>query len=137
MSDELEPASCAPGVLVVDDDPMLRTLLKTILLRQGFRVWDCPSGEDALAVYLRYQKDIAVVLLDVCMPGLDGPGTLAALRRIDPGVRACFISGYTGSYTIEDLLGMGALRFFEKPFQIHPLVDGLWQVATGEVRRTA
>jgi two-component system, OmpR family, response regulator len=133
----LDPRTTSPGILVVDDDPMLLGLLHTVLARQGFRVWTCTGGEEALTTYLRFQADIAVVLLDVCMPGLDGPATLAELRRIDPGVRACFMSGHTGAYSVEELLGLGALRFFDKPFQIQPLAEGLWTLAVEGVRRSA
>jgi two-component system, OmpR family, response regulator len=133
----LDLRTAAPGILVVDDDPMLLGLLHTVLARQGFRVWTCAGGEEALTTYLRIQADIAVVLLDVCMPGLDGPATLAELRRIDPGVRACFMSGHTGAYSVEELLALGALRFFDKPFQIQPLAEGLWKLAVEGVRRSA
>jgi DNA-binding NtrC family response regulator len=135
MTAEAHPAK--PGILVVDDDPLLLNLLQAILTRQGFRVWACASGQDALHVYRRHQAELSVVLLDVCMPGLDGPATLVELRRVDPGVRACFMSGHTGPYTVEDLLELGALRFYEKPFQIQPLAEGLWKLAADEVRQSA
>jgi DNA-binding NtrC family response regulator len=135
MSDDPRPAT--PGILVVDDDPLLLNLLRTIFLRQGFRVWACASGQEALTTYRRHQADIAVVLLDVCMPVLDGPTTLKELRRLDPGVRACFMSGHIGAYSLDDLFGLGALRFYEKPFQIQPLVEGLWKLAVEEVREAA
>jgi CheY-like chemotaxis protein len=50
------------------------------------------------------------------MPGMDGPQTLAALRGIDPSVRAVFVTGHAGDYTREDLLGLGAEAVFDKPF---------------------
>jgi CheY-like chemotaxis protein len=132
-----DPRPTAPGILVVDDDPLLLNLLRAILVRQGFHVWACPSGQEALATYRRHQADVAVVLLDVCMPGLDGPATLAELRRLDPGVRACFMSGHTGEYAIEDLFSLGAVRFYEKPFQIQPLAEGLWKLAVEKARQSA
>lgn len=135
MTAEARPAR--PGILVVDDDPFLLNLLQAVLARQGFRVWGCASGEEALRIYRLYQAELTVVLLDVCMPGLDGPTTLGELRRLNPGVRACFMSGHTGSYSVEDLLGLGALRFFDKPFQIQPLAEGLWKLASDEVRQSA
>ena len=50
----------------------------------GFTVWSAANGPAALEVYRRQQDDIAVVLLDVRMPGLDGPQTLAELQRLNP-----------------------------------------------------
>jgi CheY-like chemotaxis protein len=137
MADEPHPATPAPGILVVDDDQIVLGLLKTVLVREGFQVWASPSGHDALDVYGRNRDGIDLVLLDVCMPGLDGPGTLAELRRVNPAVRCCFMSGNTGPYSPEDLLGLGSLHFFEKPFQLVPLVERLGQLARGGVRRSA
>lgn len=90
-------------------------------------VWAAGGGEAALEVYRRQQADVAVVLLDVRMPGLDGPRTLAELQRINPQVVCCFMSGHTGSYSVEQLLGMGARHCFNKPFQVDEVCRALWQ----------
>ncbi len=131
------PSLFSPGILVVDDDPILLTLLRTILERQGFQVWTSASGAEAVATYRQHQHDIELVLLDVCMPEMDGPATLTELRRLDPGVRACFMSGHTGHYSVDDLFSRGALRFYEKPFQIQPLAESLWKLAVEPVRQSA
>src|SRR5262249_22969715 len=98
---------------------MLLTLLNTVLQRQGFRVWLASTGSAALEVYQRQQSRIGVVLLDVRMPGLDGPQTLAELRRLNPDLACCFMSGHTGAYSDEDLLRLGAVCCFAKPFRVH------------------
>ena len=133
----IESHSGPPGILVVDDEPTLLTLLETVFRRRGFRVWCANSGEAAIELYERHQTDIGVVLLDVCMPYLDGPGTLSGLRHLNAGVRACFMSGHAGRYSVDDLFAMGAVRFFDKPFQIVPLADELWLLAQGDQRQTA
>jgi len=61
------------------------------------------------------------VLLDVRMPEMDGPQTLAALRSINPEVRCCFMSGHTGDYSAEQLLELGASHVFQKPFGLSEL----------------
>jgi DNA-binding response OmpR family regulator len=127
-----EPSAAVPdrpGVLVVDDDPMLLPLLDTVLQRRGFRVWLASGGRDALDVYRRQQSQIGVVLLDVRMPDLDGPGTLAELRRLNPEVLCCFMSGHTGDYTEEELVSLGALCCFAKPFRVHEVAEALWRTA--------
>jgi CheY-like chemotaxis protein len=95
------------GILVVDDEPQVRRLLGLALRAQGSTVWSAAGGEEALAVYARRSGEIDLVLLDVRMPLLDGPRTLAVLQRLNPAVRCCFMSGATGQYTAEDLLQRG------------------------------
>ncbi len=103
-------------LLVVDDDPGIRTLLAAALPPPGCSVRLASGGEEAVELYRTHRDDIALVLLDVMMPGSDGPQTLAALREIDPGVRCCFMSAHTGRYAAEDLLEAGAEHVFVKPF---------------------
>jgi CheY-like chemotaxis protein len=137
LSSTATDSAVRPGILVVDDDALLLQLLETVLTRRGFRVWTAPAGPDAVELLRQHQAEVALALLDVCMPGLDGPHTLAELRRVDPGVRACFMSGYTGHYAPEELLGLGVLRFFDKPFVIHDLAEELWRLAQEGRRRSA
>jgi len=125
-----------PGVLVVDDEPMLRGLLDVILRRRGFTVWTADGGRSAVEVYQQNQSSISVVLLDVRMPGMDGPQTLAALKRVDPAVLCCFMTGHAGEYTAENLLAQGAVRLFPKPFQVDEIGAALWQTAQLAGRRT-
>jgi len=103
-------------ILVVDDDPHVLGMLGTALKSFGFSVTLASNGHDALRAYKRQREDIDLVLLDVRMPGWDGPQTLAELREDDPAVRCCFMSGYATTYSVDDLLGMGAAQVIEKPF---------------------
>ena len=117
-----------PAVLVVDDEGAVRKVLEIALRLSGLEVRLAASGEEAVDLYRR-DGGIAAVLLDVQLPGLDGPQTLAALREIDPGVVCCFMSGDTGRYTAEGLLAMGAAHFFAKPFVLAEVVRVLREVA--------
>jgi len=105
-----------PGVLVADDMGLILTLLKFALEAHGFAVWLAVDGDDALDLYRRNRTEIDLVVLDVQMPGLDGPHTLAAIRRLDPDVLACFMTGAPEPYSRDDLLARGAARVFDKPF---------------------
>jgi CheY-like chemotaxis protein len=118
MSEKLD----RPAVLVIDDEPLVRRLVEETLTREGFDVHGVPDGPAALALYPSLQGSIALVLLDIEMPLMDGPTTLAALRQIDPKVRCCFISGYSG-YSAEQLAAMAAIGLIEKPFQLQTLPD--------------
>ena len=112
-----------PGVLVVDDEHLVRIMVRLGLERYGFEVRLAASGREAIDLYRENRENTDVVLLDVRMPGLDGPQTLDALRRMNPDVLACFMSGDTGAYTREDLLKCGAAHFVAKPFSLDQLAN--------------
>jgi DNA-binding response OmpR family regulator len=110
-----------PGVLVVDDEEYLRHILDVALRQEGFTVWLADDGWEALDLYRKHFAAIDMVLLDVRMPGLDGPGTLTALRKLDPEVRCCFMSGDLGQYTERSLRDSGAGPVLHKPFRLEEL----------------
>jgi len=108
-------------VLVVDDEPAILRLLAKVLEGCGLNVLTAEGGEAGVKAYRRQHGTIALVLLDVQMPlPWDGPHTLIELGRVNPLVRMAFMSGSTGRYSAEELLGLGALRIFEKPFPSVP-----------------
>jgi DNA-binding response OmpR family regulator len=114
-----------PVILVVDDDPTILTFLRLVLPQEGFAVLTASNGADAIDVFRRARYWIAAVLLDVRMPGLDGPQTLTALREIDPQVPCCFMSGDTGEYSAQELCNQSGSSVIGKPFQLPELVSVL------------
>jgi CheY-like chemotaxis protein len=110
------PATTAT-ILVVDDEPGVRSLLNILLSRAGFQVLLASGGRAAIDLYRTHATEIGLVLMDVRMPDLDGPGTLAHLREINPSVICCFMSGNTGQYSEADLRDRGGQGFVPKPFQ--------------------
>jgi CheY-like chemotaxis protein len=120
-----------PGVLVVDDGHLVRIMVQLGLERSGFDVWLATGGREAVQLYRKHRDRIAVVLLDVQMPGLDGPQTLEALREMNPEVRACFMSGNTGAYGPDELRQRGAACVIAKPFLLEDLANVLRRVTQG------
>jgi hypothetical protein len=62
---------------------------------------------------------------------------LAAIRQIEPLVPCCFMSGFTGDYSTDDLEDLGALRCFEKPFRTQEMAAELLQIARQQYSRSA
>jgi CheY-like chemotaxis protein len=108
-------ATPSPVVLVAEDEPVLRDLLQLMLERLGFRACLAADGLEALELYRRHREEIGAVVLDISMPRLDGPGTLRALRGIDPQVGCVFITDDPGCAEA-DLLALGATAVLKKPF---------------------
>jgi len=119
-----------PGVLVVDDDHMVRVMLQLGLERNGFEVLLASNGREAIELFQTHRQAIAVVLLDVRMPGFDGVQTLDSLRELDREVSACFMSGDTGAYEPDELLQRGAAHVIAKPFQLDELANVLGLLAS-------
>ena len=116
-----------PVVLVVDDNKAVGMMLESALRHFGFVVRLAVTGREAVELYRESQQSIDLVLLDVQMPGMDGPATLTAIQTINPAVRCCFMSGHTGKYTTEELLDMGAAHLLSKPFvNLNLLIRLLW-----------
>jgi carbon storage regulator CsrA len=117
-----------PCVLVADDDESVRHLLAKGLRAGGFDELLAATGREAVERYREDPAAVAVVLLDVQMPGVSRPEALAALRRLTPEVRCCFMTG-GGPYTENGLLGLGAARVFAKPFALVEVVQTLRRLA--------
>ncbi len=100
-------------LLVVDDEPGVRSALKQVLEYEGIEVRTAASGGEALSVYPDFRPH--VVFLDVKMAGLDGLETLTRLRELDPDAVVVMISGHGTIATAIDATRRGAFDFLEKP----------------------
>jgi two-component system OmpR family response regulator len=112
----------APRILVVDDDPDIRRMAALSLERiGGFRVLLAAGGDEALEIVGREAPD--VVLLDVTMPGTDGPATLEALRRLPSAARVVvvFFTATSSATEADRLIALGAAGVVPKPFEVADL----------------
>ena len=104
-------------VLCVEDEPDIRLVAQIALETVGrLEVSLCPSGLDAVATALQVQPDL--VVLDVMMPGMDGPGTLQALRE-EPrtaNIPIVFMTAKVQPSEVAHLKSLGALDVIAKPF---------------------
>ena len=111
-------------ILHVEDEPDIREVARLALEAVGgFAVESCASGEDALAKAPGFKPDI--VLLDVMMPGMDGPTTLRRLRAL-PGFErtpVIFMTAKAMPQEIERFKELGALDVITKPFDPMGLAD--------------
>jgi CheY-like chemotaxis protein len=104
-------------VMCVEDDADIRMILEFSLGNVGgYEVLACPGGKAALALAPSFRPDL--VLLDVMMPDLSGPETLAGLRELPAmkGVPVVFITAKAMPEEVERLLGCGATGVIVKPF---------------------
>lgn len=118
----------SPGILLVDDEAGVRRVLELGLTQSGFKVWQAESGGEAVELYRSHTDKIDLVLLDVRMPSMNGPETLAALKAVNSAVKVCYLTGEPGAFTEDDLLASGAVGVLYKPFTLTALADRLRQL---------
>ena len=124
-------ATKKPGILIADDHHLYRRILKRWFRDHGFIVWVAANGREAVELHRAYARDIALALLDVCMPGLDGPGTLAAIRQKAPSLPCCFMSANLAGRQEAQLLALGASSVFEKPLLLRETTTVIWGLLQG------
>jgi len=103
-------------VLLVDDEEVVLDVNREILENQGYSVLTARNGKEALEIYRHRRDEIALVLLDMVMPGIDGEETFRLLKRIDPGVKVILASGYSTNDQIRNMMRNGCCAFLQKPF---------------------
>jgi DNA-binding response OmpR family regulator len=106
------------SLLVVDDEPVVGSLLSAILNKHGYHVVVADCGQAAIALYRALSSEISLVLLDVKMPGMRGLEVLARLREINHTVRAILISASDSEVTVEQRREPGVLGVLPKPFRM-------------------
>ena len=102
-------------ILVVDDESMMRNLLKKILTRDGYNVLLAENGDEALQVLAAAHVDL--VISDLKMPGLDGFELLKVVKEEYPRVGMIMMTAYGDTYTVKDALLLGADEYITKPFK--------------------
>jgi len=103
-------------VLIVEDEEMLRDLLKTFLTGNGYTVLTAQNGEEGLEVFRERRSDISLVLSDMGLPRLGGWEMFQQMKEIDTGVKVILASGYFDPNLKMDLVKAGAKDFIQKPY---------------------
>ena len=130
VSDEIPTGS--EVVLLVDDEHHVLEVGEELLRSLGYSVVTAPNGRQALEVYRRRGPEIALVVLDMIMPGMGGGDTFDALRGIDPQVRVLLASGYSLDGEAGEILERGCAGFIQKPYTRGELARKLRSVLDGK-----
>ncbi len=93
-------------ILVVDDEPLVRDMLRLMLQHAGYRVVTAPDGESGVAEFRRQRSEIALAISDMMLPGISGMDVVYQIRRDDPKLPVIAISGMMGSGAFDALLDL-------------------------------
>ncbi len=115
-------------VLVVDDEPGIRTLIYKILNRHGYEVIEAANGEEALAICREHPARIDLLITDVMMPRMGGPELVERLRQQGLDMKVLYVSGYTDDPKIYAGKFPPGTALLEKPFTLTALLDKVREV---------
>ena len=107
-------------ILVLDDDPGIITVLKTLLRRQGYEVFTLEHGEHVVRVV--DEEDIDLVLTDLVMPGIDGMAVLSMLVNSHPNTPVVMMTGHADVDSAINAMRLGAFDYIGKPFDLEELL---------------
>jgi two-component system cell cycle sensor histidine kinase/response regulator CckA len=136
-SEPAEPAAVADTtgtgtVMLVEDEDPVRIFGARALRNKGYTVLEARSGEAALELMQSADK-VDLLITDVVMPRMDGPGLVREVRETHPDMKIIFISGYTEDSFRQRLDSDSNIHFLPKPFSLKQLASKVKEVIDGEV----
>ncbi len=115
-----------PKILIIDDDPQVRSLLTERFQKAGFEAFHAENGRQGMKMLSTCLPDLIVT--DLIMPEQEGIETIMQLRRDYPQIKIIAISGGIRGGTVNFLAAareLGASKVYKKPFQFQELLDGV------------
>ncbi len=117
-------------IMVVDDDSGFRTTLVEILLEEGRNVISAEDGNQA--IQMASESEIALILMDIQMPGINGVEAFLVIKEIRPNCVVAMMTGYAADSLAKQALEEGAMAILQKPLsigQIFQIVEEVLQEA--------
>jgi len=102
-------------ILLAEDNPEVRNFMKEILEMAGYDIVEALDGEDALGKFMDHRDRVALLVLDVVMPGRNGKDVHEEIRKVKPDIKALFTSGYTKDVLLVKGVHNEAADFISKP----------------------
>ena len=115
-------------ILLVEDEEMVRTLMREVLEREGYQVLSCSHAQDGIKVSKQHGGQIDLLLTDVVMPGMNGRDMASQILETLPELRVVFMSGYTEHVLIREGEADPHFEYLQKPFTLRTLLRKLERV---------
>jgi PAS domain S-box-containing protein len=118
-------------ILLVDDEEMIIDVGRGLLQELGYQVIGALSGQEALDLYRARQPEVALVIMDMVMPGMGGSETFDRLKGIDPKAKVLLCSGYSLNGQASKIMQRGCDGFIQKPFNLSQLSVKIREILEG------
>lgn len=124
----LPPKGEGETLLVAEDDPDVRSFMKTVLEEFGYTVIEAVDGIDAVNKFRKNSDRIKVAIFDIIMPKKNGRDAYLEIIKSYPDLKAIFVSGYTGEFLTEEGILKEGLHFLPKPVVPWSLLEKVQEV---------
>lgn len=115
--------------LIVDDSAFMRSILKDILLANGFsHIYEARDGPEAVETFKKYKPD--VVTMDFIMPGQDGLQVLKKILAIDESAKIIMVTTVGQDHVVKQAIELGAKDYVVKPFESSKIITVVEKVLT-------
>jgi CheY-like chemotaxis protein len=138
MAPELPAEAAAPSqgagtILIIDDEELVRRTARLALEHHGYRVMVAETAREGIELFRGRASEIALVLLDVNMPGMNGEEAVGQFTSIRPDIPVLVSSGYNEGLAARRFAGMPVAGFIPKPYTSRELAEKINRVlaATG------
>ena len=118
--------------MLVEDSDIVRELTRNVLDISGYAILEASSPEDAIRLCESHGGEIHLLLTDVVMPGMSGRDLSDRLKRVRPGMKVLYMSGYTEEAIVEHGILDSGLHFIPKPFSPASMAQKILEVLNSD-----
>jgi two-component system, cell cycle sensor histidine kinase and response regulator CckA len=133
----LIPRGHGETILLVDDEPHIREVVQVILINHGYKVIVAEDGPTALALFARRIGEIAIVVADLAMPGMDGRMLVRTLRRMEPRLKVLISTGGVDDSQSAEMTALNVDGNLSKPYTPSNLLLKLSHVLQNDIQGAA
>ena len=128
MQTAFEKPQSEKTILWVDDEEIALEVWSQMLQKLGYKVLQARYGIEALEIYKKRKNSIALVILDMRMPGMSGCEVYDRLKKIQPDVKIIIVSGYMEEYDLCEISTRSFDGYLNKPFKLKELSEKIEEV---------
>jgi CheY-like chemotaxis protein len=119
-----------PTILVIDDNASVLNVVRMGLENEGYNVQTASNPQEGIELFREQSRNISLVLLDFCMPVMNGDRVFDCLRKIDPEVPVVLITGFCEDIEAAKRLRNDVRGYLLKPFQLGELIGKVREVVS-------
>ncbi len=127
----MENVKSSETIMLVDDEDIIIDVSTLMLSEMGYNVITAGNGMEAVEIYKEKKDEIALVIIDIVMPDMDGGDLYRELKKMWPDIKALLSSGYGRDEKTEAILSEGCNGFIQKPFNMRNLSQKIRDILDG------